>query len=277
MPAAPRPNPFKQHPLPGLLSQVLGGGSTLVKDGLNADYLLVPPPLSTDVDTNGGAVVRSLGGSVPLRNSGGVNIVANDVQIVYVAEGGREVVLAATGAGPLVPGASTTLTPAFNPILKPTDLGVFLRVSNTSEVDAFAIYNDSRRGFRYAADITALDPATNVVITNDSDFDMLIAGPLAPGFGIANFDDISHEFHIYLTDGTDTIELTNTAVPVTIAAGACLYLPLAGTGFPPALPPGWSISASLDTDAVSTIAPRIHFGYAKTNAATVRDDQAGAY
>ena len=276
MPVAPAPQPFLKHPLPSLLTHLLAADLGVVKGALNADFLLVPPPSADDVDTNGGSVVRSLLGSVYVRNSGAAPTAAvTDVQLVYKAEGSKEVLLANLPAAVLAVGAATTLTPTFNPILKPTDRGIFLRVANVATVDAFANFGDLRGPALVEADLT---DALSTVLANAAAAVTLLPTPTGygAGFGVENFDTVAHTFHIFLTDGTTTIELTDTAVPVSVAAGAAAVLPLAGNGFAPVLPPGWSLKAQLG-EAVTTTDPRISFGYVPTNEAPARDDQAGAY
>ena len=284
MPAAPAPQQFKKHPLPFLLMNVLAGAPSLVKGAFNGDFLLVPPPSADDVDANGGSVVRAVIAPFGVRNAGTADTVAaTDVQLVYKAEGGREVVLANLNPAVLVQGAITFMQPAMTPLLSPNDQGIFLRVTGAIAgllIDASGTYADLRGPQRTTVDVNVVSPAAPQTVAEGTEEGAVLYNTfIAAGFGIANFDTVAHTFHIFLDNGTDTIELTNTAVPQSIPAGFAFPLPLAGSAAGqaiPALAEGWSLKVSLG-EAVVTKAPRVFTGYVSTNEGPARNDQAGAY
>lgn len=286
MSVAPASPQFKQHPL------VLGGGiallsgnSVLVDDvaPVPADDTLVIPPPPAYVDGNGGKVVRLLTISTFLgRVKASVALLAADkIQLIYKAEGGREIVLGSQN-GPLAAGATFSVFCA-DIIMSPTDLGVFLRVTQAVPTGlpriSGTIFFANMRGPVLSAseDVTAVqaivvgadgDPSlAQLVYTNDTDSDV----DLALNAFLLNFDPITaHTYQAFISDGTTTIEISNTAVPPSVAAGAI------GNVVAPSIPPGWSLYLSLG-QAVVTFAPRFMLVQNTTNLDVARNDQGGAF
>lgn len=284
MPVAPKSPQFKQHPF------TLGGGIILL-DSNNvlvdnvapvpaADTLVVPPPPAY-VDGNGGKVVRLL----TLSNfSGRVKaptglLIGDTVQLIYKAEGGREVVMG-TKTGPVAPGETFNVNAA-DIIMSPTDLGVFLRFTEAIPtgvplISGLIPYADMRGPLATVDDITAVEAivaggdgnvsAAQLLYTNDTESDVAFN---LNSF-LINFDDVAHTFQVFVSNGTKTIEISDTDTPVSIAAGAIGFLSA------PSLPPGWSIFVSLG-EAVSTFAPRAMLINNTTNLDVARNTQAGAY
>jgi hypothetical protein len=259
-----------------------------VKGAVNGDFLLVPPPSATNVDANGGAVQRLFLGSVAARNSGSAATAAvTNAQIVYKAEGSREVVLGDLYIN-VFPGETGSFDISAGVFLAPTDRGIFLRVTGGVPgllLDVQSQFFDTRGPVRSSLDVTSFDPAAPPAGGNPALAQTLVtqteAGVVAmnaflPINTITNFDSAPHSFHVYLTNGTDTIELTNTASPVSVSPGRADNLPVA---LMPALANGWSLKISLAVTGgpVATVAPRAHLGYVLTNATPARNDQAGAY
>ena len=286
MPVAPKAQPFKKHPLPNIGFNILAAAPALVKGAINEDVLLIPPPSADDVDTNGGSVQRLVSNAVMVRNSGAVATSAvTNVQVIYKAEGGREALVGNLPAAVLATGASAIIAVPAPFLLSSADLGVFLRVANVATVDAATAFADVRNPFRTSADITSVDGAISPANGNPAlaqlllelaaDAEVIVQG-LMGMCAIANFDSAAHTFHLYFSDGTNTIELTDTATPVSIGAGVMAVLPMPGNGLMPWLADGWSLKGSIG-EAVVTKAPRVLFGYIPTNEAPARDDQSGAF
>lgn len=288
MPAAPKSPQFKQHPTPLGGSSLLSADSFLVQGAANGDTLLVAPPSATDTDANGGQVVRMISPTtaVPVRVTNVAGLLLADVfSLVYKAEGGREVVLD-SNTGVVAQGALVTLNPSCFFAMSPNDLGLFLRLTEAvpgpGRLDASVQVFDVRGPTRSATDVDAVEAivaaggsAANAETifenTSDSDVEVSIFSEEIASGAILNFDPLTaHTYQLFLTDGTTTIEITNTAVPPSVAAGSSAVLA------PIAIPPGWSLKMSLG-QAVVTFAPRVVLNTAKTNFDVARNNQAGAY
>jgi hypothetical protein len=290
MPAAPTPQPFKNHPVPFIGFNTLATSPSLLKGAVGGDFLLVPPPSAANVDANGGSVQRFFA-FASIRNAGSAPTAAvTDVQLIYKAESGLEVLLANLTAAVFTVGETQLLGTLFSApiLLAPTDRGIFLRVTGAIAglaIDAQTFYSDVRGPVRAALDVTAVDPAVAPAGGNPALAQTLLTQAVAgsvsyPGISLpvhvlVNFDTVAHKFHVYLTDGTSTIELTNTASPVPVAPNT--VVPLSTLCVVPALAPGWSVKISLAVVGVAVRAPRVITGYTQTNETPARNDQAGAY
>lgn len=293
MPAAPKSPQYKQHP------SALGGGLLLLNANAfiakdvspAADVFLFGPPPASDVDSNGGSVARLLSvlhtflyGRV--TNTAGL-LATDTVQLVYKAEGGREVILSEQ-AGAEAQGEKflNNIDPTF--VMAPTDLGVFVRIAQTvpdpdTRVDILIQSYDVRGVRLLDEDVTAVEtpiPAgggnpnlAQLVYENTTEdtVDVSLVGEEGFFYGcIHNYDDIPHTYQLFVSDGTTTMEISATDTPPTIPANRTESLVLQ------ALPPGWSVRMSIG-EAVSTFAPRFIMSPITVNFDVARTDQAGAY
>jgi hypothetical protein len=291
MPVAPKAPQYKRHPLAVIATLVLDAqGKIAAAASGGADTLLVSPSSATNVDANGGSVVRMVDGNtaVLVRVTSAIGLLAADsLRLVYKAEGGREAILANVTASPLGLGETIVLVPNSAFAMSPTDLGLFLRVVQAVPlvpvtVDAVVQAFDVRGPVRVATDVDAVEAivaaggsaanAEEVLANPATSSDVLVSGytPEAIVGSIHNYDTLDHEYQLFVTDGVTAIEISNTATPPSVPARTAQSVVL------PALPPGWSLKMSLG-EAVATTAPRFIASPTPTNADVARDNQAGAY
>lgn len=291
MAIAPKSPQFRQHPV------ALGGRSLLnaaAYIGLDVvpgtDVFLFGPPPATDVDSNGGMVVREISQATPiqLHSVGADPILATDlVQVVYKAEGGREVVIAEEAALHN-PGSAFFLEPDCNFVMSPNDIGVFLRLVQavagpSPAFDAVMQSFDVRGLRRIATDISAVEAivapggsaaAADLVYENTSDdtVDVFFTDPALMSYAaIHNYDSVDHTYQLFITDGLQTIEISKSFAP-----GISVNANRTGLFTLPALQPGWSVRMSLGEDVVD-FDPRCIISPFQTNFDVARNDQAGAY
>lgn len=290
MPVAPKSPQFPNHPIPGIGEYILSAANALAKGVVNGtDVLLVAPPSADDVDANGGSVARQItaetGFVARVTNAAGL-LAADSVSLVYKAEGGREVVLDTVTGGVVAQGAVISLFSSSNFFMSPTDLGLFIRLTEavpaTGSIDGVLVgVNDVRGPSVSFVDVTATEAIAaaggnpnnaQTILENEDDDTVLVSAFVENPLGtIFNYDGVAHTYQLFITDGTTVIEISDTAVPPSLAANS------ANSFAPPTLPPGWSLKMSIDTTNPITFAPRVCLAPVKTNVSAARDDQAGAF
>lgn len=280
MPVAARPQPFRYHPLPGLAGpKVLAADNKLLSsvDQDAGDSLLVPP---TPVSPNG-LTERFLFTVVARvteqpQSEGPSPLSEGDVQLVVKTVDGREAVVGQNSGGENVDDnidlASFALV-----LNEETDLGYFVRINAAdTAVDVLGPFYDMRGMDGVVADVVDVFPNKTLLYANNEFGRTEVHSAFEIFAGLAlvqNFDDINHLVRFFLSDGTNTIEITRNT-PSATDAGTVDDAQI-GEGIPP-IPQGWSLYAALDTDGVSTKAPRVIIAMQPTNAAA-RSDQAGAF
>ncbi len=274
---------FPQHPIDINARKILGAASSPLYAGATVgDYLVIPPPPAS----TSGVVQREVSyknACVGLR----AYTVGASAGLIYKAENGREALVGSVGAVGAF--SAITLAPTVDFIMSSSDRGVYVRISGVDSWDIFGQYADIRGLVRTAVDVTAVDPAApntagdpalaQLLLMSAVDDGALVMPFQEPGVArsfatIMNFDDVGHNYRVYLSNGTDAIEITSTGNSF-IAAGASDFIASATVPMP-VLPEGWSLKMSL-AEAVSTIAPRVIFGYQPTNDVPVLSNQGGAY
>lgn len=293
MPTAPKSPQFLQHPVALGGRLLLNAFSYIAEDILPApapDVFLFGPPPATDVDSNGGSVMREISRATTVffHSVGTTAILATDkIQLVYKAEGGREVVLIEEAALHN-PGSFFVLPPDCSFVMGPNDVGLFMRIVQAvplvgPKLDVTVQSFDVRGLRRVATDVTAVQviaaPGGNVSAadlvyenTTENVVDVLFSDNLLGAYAaIHNYDDIAHHYQLFVTDGVRVIELSTSFAP-----GAVVAANSTASFIAPALPPGWGVFMSLG-EAVHTFAPRCILSPFQTNLDVARNDQAGAY
>lgn len=285
--AAQLPNqPMAAHPRPYGLGKAIGASSTIVTGiAAGSDTLLIGPPVA------GEARDISPFESVLLINHTTSALAYNpdDFQLIYKDGNGNECIVDSNpDAGILAVGsAGQTATlvlgfhKAFAFLLAPTDLGIFLRRNDAVAVsiDAHARYFDVRDMDRVSQDMTSVSA---VILTGGPGRVLFLGKLFEAGTGymaVANFDSVQHRVSVLLSNGTDTINITETddtdGLVVPVPAGTMLPLPIASSAAPFLLN-GWTLSLSIEADV--TDAPcRAIIGVQATNLAPVKQYQGGAY
>lgn len=267
--------PLIEHPLPYFLKRIVGAGSVLLPEvDLGQDYLVVPPPAAGP----NGVIARDVAQEVVLVNNTVTDIPPGDdlFLLIYKNSAGDEVVIATSGAGTgLAAGESLELQPSVPFLLTSADQGVFLRRADAVAIllNAHNRYFDIRDVTRVSANLANAAPQTllsgiqgkaRLFTPKLSELDDSYAA-------IANFDSVDHNVEVYLSDGVNTIQITQ--LSGLVPAGTMTPIPSFAM---PTLLEGWSVSARVVEDIVSAPCTAI-FGYTDTNLSPVRSNQGGAY
>lgn len=298
MTVAPQSPQFKQHPVALGGFSLLNADVTLVKAAApGVDTLLIGPP-SAYVDGNGGEIVRLISclNIFVGRLTAAAMLINDAISLVYKAEGGREIFLAAQiNAQPQ--GEKFTLQPLVSFAMSPNDQGLFLRITQaigtTLRVDGYMPSYDVRGPVITTTDVTAVDAApapggtgnpanAQVIYENNTDAvaffgptpalsHTILDGAFDFSAAILNYDSVGHFYQLFLTDGTTTIEITDTGTLPSVGPKNTTILDQIT-----AVPPGWSLKMSITTP-VATRAPRVVLSPVMTNLDVARNDQGGAY
>jgi hypothetical protein len=280
MAVQPRPQPFKYHPHPGLFGAHTLAANNIILPSVvqdDGDVLLVAPaPLSPN-----GRTERLLFAAVARvteqpQSEGPTPLNAGDVQLVIKTIDGREAIVGQNSGGENVDDRIDLGQVA---IVCDADLGYFLRITAPDvAVNCVGPFAEMRGMEILAVDIVDVYPNMTLLYTQNEFGRVQVPSVAGLGFGsvpgaVQNFDDIAHSFRWFVSDGTNTFEYTNSLIP---CDPGIVDVPHTDPFAFPVLPAGWSAYVALDTDGVSTKAPRVVTGMQPCNAAA-RSDQAGAY
>lgn len=286
MAAAPTPQPFKNHPVQCYGRSVLGFVSAIAENVVHGtDQLLIGPPASSPNGVTAVEIGASILGTFRVTNAAGL-LAADLVQLVYKAEGGREVVVAEVTGAVIAQGEKGSWNIGVECFLmSPTDIGLFARlveaVPATGSFDCVVQAPTVRGPVRVATDVDAVEaivaaggnPANaDTILESTEDGSVLVSifGEENTYGVIHNYDSVAHTYQLFISNGTLTIEISDTDTPPSVAAGEMAGIEI------PSLPPGWSALMSIG-EAIVDFAPRVILGPSSVNLTPTRTNQGGAF
>lgn len=267
--------PLDQAPRTAYRAHIIGADASLFTDipvaaSPGADTLIVSGPAAGGV-RQVSTVFEPL--SVFINGAG---LELDSIAFVLKKVGGGESII--TTDTTITDGDSFLLTglPLF---LKDDVIGVFLRIIDAGGavpgVSGYASWQDVRNVDQQNTEMpdaagTRIEVLSGPGVGNTRQ--VTAEGVFPVPVWCHNYDDVSHNVSMFLSNGLVDIPVGDGSAAVVVAAGTSALLVIFSVG----LTPGWSLKAEM-TANVSTQTPVISVAYTDTNQAPVLPDQASAF